>query len=101
MKLTVVVTESGAACNIGGPITYRRITVDLTPEQAKALTLHDRWDSHGTAFIELDPEDRVCSCPVGAMESESGIPMRDSEQKCVRCGKSPPASPTPNPDAKE
>jgi hypothetical protein len=88
MKLTVVVTEAGAACNIGGPVTYRRVTVSLTPEQTAALTLHDRWDSHGTTFLEMDDTDRVCSCPMRVMERESGVEMRDSDGKCVRCGKS-------------
>lgn len=59
MKLTVIVEEKGAACNIGGAITHRRITVDLTPEQAQALTLNDSWDSYGTTFLELDDEDRA------------------------------------------
>jgi Fe-S-cluster-containing hydrogenase component 2 len=89
VKLTVIVSQTGEACNVGGPVTYRRITVDLTPEQAAPLALHDRWESYGTTFIELDPSDRVCSCPFGAMERESGVSMRDSEGKCVRCGKAP------------
>jgi hypothetical protein len=57
VRLTVIITETGAACNIGGPITYRRVTVDLTPEQAATIEAARRdkhWDSFGTTFIEED-----------------------------------------------
>jgi hypothetical protein len=82
VKLTTIVFNACDAANVGGPVTYRRITVDLTPEQAAALALHDRWDSYGTTFIELDPPDLVCACP------HRDLPYTlDSEGKCSFCGK--------------
>ncbi len=80
MKLTVIVSETGAACNIGGPVTFRRITVDLTEEQATALRLTNRWDSYGTTFLEFDSPDLVCRCP-------TPLAQHNAPTKCHFCGK--------------
>jgi hypothetical protein len=85
MKLTVIVSDIEAAANVGGPVTYRRITIDLTPEQSRALTLHDKWESHGTTLIELDEADRVCTCGTGYAPHG-----KDGDGKCYRCGKRAP-----------
>lgn len=51
-KLTVMIAYTGDAVNIGGSITYRSVTVQLTPEQSHALALRDEWDSYGPMALE-------------------------------------------------
>jgi hypothetical protein len=95
VKLTVIISEAGAACNVGGPVTYRRITLDLTPEQTAALTLHDKWESHGTAFIEFDPNDKACSCQGRRDADAANVIAFDLEGRCYACGKTRPEPPAP------
>ena len=84
MKVTTIVYCN--AYNTDGPITYRRITINLTPQQADQLRLHDRWDNYGVTFIELDPLDQVCYC------KNASEYCRDSEGNCAFCGRPPPVA---------
>lgn len=52
--LTVVIADIGPAANVGGPTTYRRVTVKLTEEQREALATRHQWESWGTTFLETE-----------------------------------------------
>lgn len=55
MKITVVVAYLGDACNVGGPITHKRVTFDLTPEQeaeVRRVWSGDKWESVGPVILE-------------------------------------------------
>ncbi len=54
MKMTVVIQYIGHAIHAGGHITYRRITLDLTSEQADALTLHCNEEEYGPVIFDDD-----------------------------------------------
>jgi hypothetical protein len=51
MKLTTLIQYHGHVIHAGGHTTYRRVTVELTAEQAAALQLREDED-YGTMFIE-------------------------------------------------
>ena len=55
MRLTVIITNTVHAANVGGPLTYRRVTFDLTPEQAKALARDEKWEEYGPFILESGP----------------------------------------------
>ncbi|MDG7000416.1 MAG: hypothetical protein JRN15_15070 [Nitrososphaerota archaeon] len=52
--MTVVIQYIGHAIHAGGHITYRRITLDLTSEQADALTLHCNEEEYGPVIFDDD-----------------------------------------------
>ncbi len=52
MKLTVILTDDSALCAIGTGIKYRRVTVELTAEQAKALSPRKLGLNHGVLVWE-------------------------------------------------
>jgi hypothetical protein len=54
VKLTVIIEDVGGAMHMGFAIGYRRVTLDLTPEQTAALALRHEHEGYGTTFIERD-----------------------------------------------
>jgi hypothetical protein len=55
VKLTVIIEDVGGAMHMGLAIGYRRVTLDLTPEQEAALALRDEHESYGATFVERAP----------------------------------------------
>jgi hypothetical protein len=57
VKLTVIFANVVHVVHAGGAVEYRRVTIDLTPEQAAALALRDeKWETRGPIFIEAERE---------------------------------------------
>ncbi len=54
MKMTVVIQYIGHVIHAGGSVTYRRVTLDLTPEQAEALDLLCEEESFGPVIFDED-----------------------------------------------
>ncbi len=84
MRLTVIIADEGSACNVGGPVDYRRVTLDLTPEQQKALALRHRWERHGLTFIE--PRTYARNQPCGCVVCTCGNVDRCEGCGAKRCG---------------
>ena len=56
MKMTVVIQYIGHAVHAGGSVTYRRVTLELTPEQNKALDLLCEEESYGPVIFDEEGE---------------------------------------------
>ena len=52
MKITVIIQDISIAIHVGGEITRRSVSVDLTDEQSKALLLRHGDESY--AVISID-----------------------------------------------
>ena len=52
LLLTVVIEDVGHAANVGGPVTRRSVTFELTEEQQDALGLRSSWEHYGLTLIE-------------------------------------------------
>ena len=52
MKLTVIMIDPARLLCIGEPVTYRRVTVDLTPEQSEALKRRETGMDRGNPVHE-------------------------------------------------
>jgi len=55
MKLTVIIQYYGHVIHVGGDIVHRRVTLELTEEQAAALRLQKDED-YGPMLIEREEE---------------------------------------------
>jgi len=55
MKFTVIIPYYGHYIHAGGDIVYRRVTIDLTEEQAAALQLRED-EEYGAMLIEREEE---------------------------------------------
>lgn len=55
-RITVLIADMEAATEHDGPIAYRIVHIDLTPAQAKKLTLRGGFERYGQAVIEGDEE---------------------------------------------
>lgn len=54
MRLTAIIANTVHAANVNGPITYRRVTVELTPTQEQQLKLLDQqWEQYAMLFFEV------------------------------------------------
>ena len=52
-KITVVITDPAPIAILNEPCTHRRVTIDLTPGQAKQLELRRTGTSSGTPIHEF------------------------------------------------
>ena len=57
MKLTVIIPYYGHYLLAGGDIVYRRVTMELTEEQAAALQLRED-EEYGHMLIEREEENQ-------------------------------------------
>jgi len=57
MKITVIIQYHGHVIHAGGHTTFRRVTMDLTEEQAAALQLR-KDEEYGTMLIEREEENQ-------------------------------------------
>ena len=52
MRLTVIIQDVSLAIHVGGAITHRCVSVDLTDEQSKALLLRHGEESYAAISID-------------------------------------------------
>jgi hypothetical protein len=52
MKLTVIIQDISISLHVGGAITHRCVSVDLTDEQEKALLLRHGEESYAAISID-------------------------------------------------
>jgi hypothetical protein len=52
MKITVIIQDISIAIHVGGEITRRSVSVDLTDEQSKALLLRHAEETYAVMSID-------------------------------------------------
>lgn len=55
-RITVLIADMEAAIEHDAPVSYRTVSIQLTPEQSQKLTLRNGFERYGQAVIEGDEE---------------------------------------------